>query len=472
MKRLWAIAAALTLALPAFARAAAAPSMTRRALLLRDIKEMLDFIPAAANDPVDVKYRDVFKGMFVEAGKTSAVTDLKGRFEGQRNDYFNALLSDQHKAFNDDPAAFRTYVLKRYHLAVVLDRLSENKNIKLDPKQLQMVNAWIGQLNAPTVSVSQLDALTTQIGSIYRNRADGQGRYWTGQGLTLRSDFQPKQASPDRGVPPPAPAVAAVTPVSFSVPPVVSSLSNFISSVGRKAKGYAQQVATAIVNSSAARSIDASLTTALVWAESTFSRTVGSYASCVGLGQLSEGVAEKYHVADRQNVDQNLKGTTGYLREQLDHFTSHDDRAYVNGLFAQEAVKVRNGADVDAEFRQIWPRIPNGMKNAVAAYNAGPGRIDQYGSWDKLPLPRRVGSRNPASGFTALALAGRVDENGKPLVNHCWDRPDNDSSFCQTMDYVPKVLSNYFTVYVHTTPDRQSASTMSAAAATDSPHNG
>lgn len=85
---------------------------------------------------------------------------------------------------------------------------------------------------------------------------------------------------------------------------------------------------------------------ALVWTESGFRPDAVSSAGAIGLTQLMPGTAAGLGV-DPHDPTQNLVGGARYLRQQLDRF-----------------------GDVGL---------------ALAAYNAGPGRVEQYGGIPPIP---------------------------------------------------------------------------------------
>lgn len=80
---------------------------------------------------------------------------------------------------------------------------------------------------------------------------------------------------------------------------------------------------------------------ALLAQESRYRPLARSSAGAMGMAQLMPGTAQYLRVTDPWNVRQNLVGGARYLREQLDRFGT-------------------------------W-------ELALAAYNAGPGRVDQFG---------------------------------------------------------------------------------------------
>lgn len=88
--------------------------------------------------------------------------------------------------------------------------------------------------------------------------------------------------------------------------------------------------------------LDPRLVRAVIKAESSFQPFALSTAGAMGLMQLMPGTAEGLGVTDPYNIEQNIRGGTQYLSEQLTVFD-------------------------------------NDLKLALAAYNAGPNAVRKYG---------------------------------------------------------------------------------------------
>lgn len=103
---------------------------------------------------------------------------------------------------------------------------------------------------------------------------------------------------------------------------------------------HGRSLAPAIAGAAAAAGVDARLFAALVWSESNFHPGAVSHAGAIGLSQLMPGTAAGLRV-DPLDPVQNMLGGARYLRAQLERFGSAD--------------------------------------LALAAYNAGPGRVEAAG---------------------------------------------------------------------------------------------
>jgi hypothetical protein len=86
----------------------------------------------------------------------------------------------------------------------------------------------------------------------------------------------------------------------------------------------------------------------VIAAESAYDPNAVSSKGAVGLMQLMPGTAQDLAVSDRNDPSQNVRGGTTYLRQLLERYRES----------------------------------PDSLVRALAAYNAGPGRVDDY---DGLP---------------------------------------------------------------------------------------
>jgi soluble lytic murein transglycosylase-like protein len=107
---------------------------------------------------------------------------------------------------------------------------------------------------------------------------------------------------------------------------------------------------------------------AVVWQESRWRATAVSHAGARGLAQLMPGTA-RYLGVDPDDPMQNLEGGARYLREQLDRF------------------------DGDLE-------------KALAAYNAGPGRVIRAGGIPNIRETRQY----------VAAIMGRLSNHSRPVA--------------------------------------------------------
>lgn len=137
-----------------------------------------------------------------------------------------------------------------------------------------------------------------------------------------------------------APAVSASQ--ADAAPVVVDGLAlpeHVIADPARHAAGVPPRYAAKIAELAARFDLSPSLLEALVWQESRWRENAVSPVGARGLAQLMPGTA-RYLGVDSNDPFQNLEGGARYLREQLDRF------------------------DGDLE-------------KALAAYNAGPGRVER-----------------------------------------------------------------------------------------------
>ncbi|NQZ46853.1 MAG: lytic transglycosylase domain-containing protein [Erythrobacter sp.] len=137
------------------------------------------------------------------------------------------------------------------------------------------------------------------------------------------------------GPPTPAPDMPDVTGTSVAIPAIRAegTASQNLRSDDRVPAQYAAKIAEL----SQAYDLSPRLLEAVVWQESRWRADAVSHAGARGLAQLMPGTARDLGV-DPDDPLQNLEGGARYLREQLDRF----------------------GGD---------------LEKALAAYNAGPGRV-------------------------------------------------------------------------------------------------
>ena len=132
----------------------------------------------------------------------------------------------------------------------------------------------------------------------------------------------------------------AWAPNTGSVPGIVGGSTLSSGAVGALPERAGQWISH--IESAAARyGLDPNLLTALVWTESAFRPDAVSPAGAIGLGQLMPGTARELGV-NPHDPEANLEGGARYLRQQLDTFGGN-------------------------------------LEKALAAYNAGPGRVRQAG---------------------------------------------------------------------------------------------
>lgn len=153
---------------------------------------------------------------------------------------------------------------------------------------------------------------------------DAQGARWVAGPLTGQN-----------AVPTPAPVESALP---GEAPPVPAFA---IADPAQAARGIPPRYAAKIAELSARFDLSPSLLEALVWQESRWNENAVSPVGAQGLAQLMPGTA-RYLGVNPRDPFANLEGGARYLREQLDRF----------------------GGDIE---------------KALAAYNAGPGRVERAG---------------------------------------------------------------------------------------------
>ena len=133
--------------------------------------------------------------------------------------------------------------------------------------------------------------------------------------------------------------VGAITLASFSIAPsaVASCLSAGPVSIERKAAS----VASTIIQASKVYNVDKALIQAVIAVESCFQQRAVSPAGAQGFMQLMPATADRFGVSDSFNAKQNIYAGTRYLQWLIKRFNGN-------------------------------------LRYALAGYNAGEGRVDQY----------------------------------------------------------------------------------------------
>ncbi|QUL39291.1 lytic transglycosylase domain-containing protein [Erythrobacter sp. JK5] len=166
-------------------------------------------------------------------------------------------------------------------------------------------------------------------------------------------------------------SVDATTQIGVADPVDMSGLAipdSIVADTRRHAAVVPQRYAAKIAELSRRFDLSPSLLEALVWQESRWRENAVSHAGARGLAQLMPGTA-RYLGVDPDDPMQNLEGGARYLREQLDRF------------------------DGDLE-------------KALAAYNAGPGRVIRAGGVPNIRETR----------LYVAAIMGRLADHARQVA--------------------------------------------------------
>ncbi|MBU0654529.1 MAG: lytic transglycosylase domain-containing protein [Gammaproteobacteria bacterium] len=160
------------------------------------------------------------------------------------------------------------------------------------------------------------------------------------------------------------------------------SLSSFAGSCDQQHVNVLRQKAAvyndAITTSAIKYRINPALITAIITAESCFRNDSRSHKGAGGLMQLIPATAKRFGVSDRFDPAENIDGGTRYLRWLLN-------------------------------------RYGGSIPHAIAAYNAGEGRVDQYGA--AVPFEETATySRRVLNAYSKLASNGRNKAQAKPVL--------------------------------------------------------
>ncbi|UYV15502.1 lytic transglycosylase domain-containing protein [Porphyrobacter sp. ULC335] len=185
--------------------------------------------------------------------------------------------------------------------------------------------------------------------------------------LELGSDGARWVSGPLAGQPavadPYAPAAAATDAEMLEAPALPDVV---IADPARHAAGIPPRYAAKIAELAARFDLSPSLLEALVWQESRWREDAVSPVGAQGLAQLMPGTA-RYLGVDPRDPFANLEGGARYLREQLDRF----------------------GGD---------------LEKALAAYNAGPGRVERAGGIPNIRETKQY----------VAAIIGRLANHSRP----------------------------------------------------------
>lgn len=163
----------------------------------------------------------------------------------------------------------------------------------------------------------------------------------------------------------PAPAAPA-GPADLPVVAGASIVPDYaIADPARHAAGVPQRYAAKIAELSVRFDLSPALLEAVVWQESRWNENAVSPVGAQGLAQLMPGTA-RYLGVDPRDPFANLEGGARYLREQLDRF----------------------GGDIE---------------KALAAYNAGPGRVERSGGVPNIRETRQY----------VAAIMGRLSNHAR-----------------------------------------------------------
>jgi len=185
--------------------------------------------------------------------------------------------------------------------------------------------------------------------------------------LELGADGARWVAGPLAETPPvadPAAAPLAASDADFSEAAAIPD--HAIADPARHAAGIPPRYHAKILELAARFDLSPSLLEAVVWQESRWNENAVSPVGAQGLAQLMPGTA-RYLGVDSRDPFQNLEGGARYLREQLDRF------------------------DGDLE-------------KALAAYNAGPGRVERAGGIPNIRETKQY----------VAAIMGRLANHSRP----------------------------------------------------------
>jgi len=127
---------------------------------------------------------------------------------------------------------------------------------------------------------------------------------------------------------------------------LVEGIKKFISSYAKNIDGWeAQNIADSIIKHSQTYDVNPKLICGLIARESRFNRFAISSSGAQGLGQLLASTASGLNISDPFDIDQNVMGTTRYVKSLLDRFTGANKVTFALAGYLEgpNAVKNNNG---------------------------------------------------------------------------------------------------------------------------------
>lgn len=105
-----------------------------------------------------------------------------------------------------------------------------------------------------------------------------------------------------------------------------NNISDFILKMNKKLSGEeASEMAAFIVKYSEDNKIDAKLVAAVIARESRFNTNATSSSGAKGLGQFIPGTAKLLGITDPYDPEQNIRGTTTYLKQLVDRWQGKEN---------------------------------------------------------------------------------------------------------------------------------------------------
>ena len=139
-----------------------------------------------------------------------------------------------------------------------------------------------------------------------------------------------------------------------------AKLKKFILGYAKKIDDWeAQTIADSIAKYSQSCDVNPKLVCALIARESGFNRFAVSSSGAQGLGQLLPSTATGLKVSDPFDIDQNVSGTTRYIRSMLDRFSGPNKVPFALGAYAEGPNQVKNDGGFKAPAKKYIEDILN-----------------------------------------------------------------------------------------------------------------